>query len=215
MGIGTSSPNEKLTVKGHVNIGGDGNYRLRVRHIDGKHFTSTSVDDLYLNHNTGEDVFVGFGGQDSNLFASGNVGIGTTDTQGFKLGVNGDIAALEVKIATYANWPDYVFKDTYSLPALKEVAQHIKDNGHLKDIPSAEKVKEDGFFLGDMNAKLLQKIEELTLYTIEQQKELETQNNKIESQNTKIEKLEKENEELKSLSKRLATIEALLNNQKQ
>ncbi len=132
---------------------------------------------------------------------NGNLGIGTYNTQGFKLGVNGDIAALEVKIATYANWPDYVFKEAYNLPTLEDVEQQIKDNGHLKDIPSAEKVKEEGFYLGDMDAKLLQKIEELTLYTIEQQKEIEV--------------LKKENEELKSLSKRLAAIEALLNTQKQ
>ena len=87
---------------------------------------------------------------------------------------------MEVKIATYANWPDYVFKDAYNLPALEDVEQHIKEKGHLKDIPSAEEVKEEGFFLGDMNSKLLQKIEELTLYTIEQQKEIDIQNNEIE-----------------------------------
>ncbi len=132
---------------------------------------------------------------------SGDVGIGTTDTKGFKLGVNGKIAATEVKVATYANWADYVFKDTYSLPTLKDVERHIKEKGHLKDIPSAKEVKKDGFYLGDMDAKLLRKIEELTLYTIEQEK--------------KIEGLEKENEELKSLSKRLSDIEELLNVKKQ
>ncbi|WP_303318596.1 hypothetical protein Q4Q34_04615 [Flavivirga abyssicola] len=136
---------------------------------------------------------------------NGDVGIGTTDTKGFKLGVNGKIAATEVKVAAYSNWADFVFEKNYNLPTLKEVEEHIKENGHLKDIPSAKEVKNDGFFLGDMDSKLLQKIEELTLYTIEQQKEIEIQNNKIE-------KLEKENRELKSLSMRLAEIEKLLNN---
>ena len=107
---------------------------------------------------------------------NGNIGIGTTDTKGFKLGVDGKIAATEVKIATYANWSDFVFENEYNLPTLKEVEQHIKEKGHLKDIPSAEEVEKDGFFLGDMNSKLLQKIEELTLYTIDQQKEIEELN---------------------------------------
>ena len=139
----------------------------------------------------------------SRMFISsytGNVGIGTTDTQGFKLGVDGDVAATEVKIATYANWPDFVFKSTYNLPTLKEVEQHIKENGHLKNIPSAEEVKKDGFFLGDMNSKLLQKIEELTLYTIEQEKQIEA--SKKELQNQKIIN--------KNLEERLQKIEALL-----
>ncbi|AUP78826.1 pyocin knob domain-containing protein [Flavivirga eckloniae] len=145
-----------------------------------------------------------------NQTINGNLGIGTANTKGFKLGVQGKIAATEVKVATYANWADFVFDDGYNLPTLKEVEQHIKEKGHLKDIPSAKEVKEDGFFLGEMDSKLLQKIEELTLYTIEQQKEIEFQRNKLENQNNKIEKLEKENKELQSLSMRLLKIEKLL-----
>ncbi len=121
-----------------------------------------------------------------------NVGIGTKDTKGFKLGVQGKIAAEEVKITAYANWADFVFKNDYDLPTLKEVGEHIKEKGHLKDIPCAEAVKKDGFFLGDMDSKLLRKIEELTLYTIEQEKELKNQkeiNKTLEERLQKIEKL--------------------------
>lgn len=112
-------------------------------------------------------------------YLNGNVGIGTTNTQGFKLGVNGNIAALDVKIDTYANWPDFVFKKSYDLPNLNDVEKYIDKNGHLENIPSAEKVKQDGFYLGEMNAKLLQKIEELTLYIINQEKRIKALEQKI------------------------------------
>ncbi len=132
------------------------------------------------------------------LNKDGNLGIGTTDTKGFKLGVNGKIAATEVKVATYANWPDYVFKKEYNLPSLQKVENHIKENGHLENIPNAEKVKKDGFFLGEMDAKLLQKIEELTLYTIQQEKEIKKANSNNDKLLSIIEKLEKRIEKLES-----------------
>jgi len=119
--------------------------------------------------------------------------------------VKGKIAAEEVKIALYNNWSDFVFDSDYKLPTLKEVENHIKEKGHLKDIPSASDVKENGFYLGEMDSKLLQKIEELTLYTIEQEKRLD----RIESKNKK---LEKENEILKSLAEGLTKMEELQKN---
>nr|WP_068892975.1 hypothetical protein [Pedobacter panaciterrae] len=116
---------------------------------------------------------------------SGNVGIGSIDTKGYKLAVNGKIRAQEIKVET-ANWPDYVFAKGYQLPSLQEIEQHIKDKGHLHGIPSAEEVKADGVDLGEMNAKLLQKIEELTLYLIEQNKQVMEQNKTIEVQNNNL-----------------------------
>ena len=121
---------------------------------------------------------------------NGNTGIGTTDTKGFRLGVKGKIAAEEVKVAIYNNWSDFVFENEYNLPSLKEVEKHINEKGHLKDIPSASEVAKNGIFLGDMNAKLLQKIEELTLYTIQQQKELEAQHQKNKTLEARLEALE-------------------------
>ncbi|PXY46484.1 autotransporter outer membrane beta-barrel domain-containing protein [Flavobacterium hydrophilum] len=94
---------------------------------------------------------------------------------GYTMAVKGKFITEEVKVQTYTNWPDFVFKKEYNLPTLSEVEQHIKENGHLQNIPSASEVSENGILLGEMNAKLLQKIEELTLYIIQQEKRFNDQ----------------------------------------
>ena len=101
----------------------------------------------------------------------GSLGIGTTDPKGYMLAVNGKIRAQEIKVET-ANWPDYVFAKGYQLPSLEEMEKHIQEKGHLPGIPSAKEVKENGISLGEMNNKLLQKIEELTLHLIRQDREI-------------------------------------------
>ncbi|MCR9250199.1 MAG: hypothetical protein NXI20_07220 [bacterium] len=111
----------------------------------------------------------------------GNVGIGTTDTHGYKLAVDGQVLSEEVKVALSTNWPDYVFTPSYDLKSLDQVETFISENGHLPNIPSAQEVEENkGIELGEMNAKLLEKIEELTLYMIELKKENEQQNELIQ-----------------------------------
>jgi len=307
VGIGTTSPSSKLTVKGHVNIGDDGNYRLRVRHVDGKNHTDSNLGNLYLNYNTGENVLVGWGptaasdlfvagrlgigttspshhidvvnehqpteaflrfrtkdapedyfsvsnatganGQfipkmvgyrssdnrysiqlmgitsDNNdtgtnalvnfdarrnsspiqtrplfvwtsyttkmmtMLADGNLGIGTTNPGVYKLAVKGKIRAEEIKVET--GWADYVFKENYDLPTLEEVEKHIQEKGHLINIPSAKEVEENGILLGEMNKLLLEKIEELTLYILLQQKQLRQQEEKNNSLEERLIKLEK------------------------
>jgi len=106
------------------------------------------------------------------LLTNGSVGVNTLTTGTHKLAVNGSIGAREVKVET-GTWSDFVFNKDYELPTLKEVEQHILEKGHLQDIPSAAEVEKNGVYLGEMDAKLLQKIEELMLYTIQQQKEIE------------------------------------------
>ena len=106
-------------------------------------------------------------------YFDGNFGIGTT-TPGNKLEVNGTIRSKEV-IVEATNWPDYVFEEDYNLTSLKELEAYIKANKHLPEIPSAKEMEANGIILGEMNMLLLKKIEELTLHTIQQQKELDTQ----------------------------------------
>jgi hypothetical protein len=101
-----------------------------------------------------------------------NIGIGTANPTA-KLSVNGNIRAKEIKVEA-APWPDYVFSSSYKLPSLLETEQFIKANHHLPDIPSAAEVEKEGISLGEMNAKLLKKIEELTLQLIEVNKKLDS-----------------------------------------
>jgi hypothetical protein len=101
----------------------------------------------------------------------GNVGIGTRDTKGYRFAVAGSAIAEEVVVKLQANWPDYVFEAGYKLPSLLELQLYIAQNKHLPGIPSANEVNESGIALGEMNVKLLKKIEELTLYLIELKKE--------------------------------------------
>jgi hypothetical protein len=108
--------------------------------------------------------------------SSGNVGIGTTNPTE-KLSVNGRIRAKEVIVDT--NWSDYVFAKDYKLASLSEVEQHIQQQGHLPGVPSATEVAEKGVSVGDMQAVLLAKVEELTLHLIAQEKHQAAQQQEI------------------------------------
>jgi small-conductance mechanosensitive channel len=91
-------------------------------------------------------------------------------------------------------WPDYVFKPTYKLQPLKKVEQYIKTNHHLPDMPSADSVAAAGIDVGANQAALLKKIEELTLYVIEQNKKIDAlteQNKKLDTLAERIKQLEK------------------------
>lgn len=104
---------------------------------------------------------------------NGNVGINTTNPHEL-LSVNGTILAKQVKVSTQAaDWPDYVFSKNYNLKNIYDIESFIKTNKHLPDVPSAKSVEENGVDLGKMNKILLQKVEELTLYLIQQQKEID------------------------------------------
>jgi hypothetical protein len=130
----------------------------------------------------------------------GNVGIGTNAPDA-KLTVNGQIHTKEVRIDLIAPMvPDYVFANDYKLKTLNEVDQYVKANSHLPEIPSAAAMAQNGMLVSEMNLSLLKKIEELTLYAIEQQK-------KLEAQNKDIEVLKAQNKQLESLSERLSKLE--------
>jgi hypothetical protein len=131
----------------------------------------------YSDPNSGIAYDAKFGGNGNGIAVRGNsyfasrVGIGTTNPSS-ALAVNGTIRAKEV-IVTSAGWTDHVFKPDYNLKPLHEVETYIKKNSHLEGIPSEKEIKTNGIPMGEMQAKLLQKLEETTLYLIEIKKENE------------------------------------------
>jgi len=122
-------------------------------------------------------------------YNGGNVGIGTNDTKGYKLGVNGKIVATEVVVKYYNQWPDYVFEPTYPLMPLSELQQFVQTHQHLPDMPPAQQVAETGMPVGEMNALLLKKVEELTLYVLQQEEAMKQQQKNMEQQQKEIELL--------------------------
>lgn len=105
---------------------------------------------------------------------TGGVGINTSSIPtGYALAVDGKVIAEELEVQLSTSWPDFVFEKDYKLRSLYDVEQFINDNGHLPDVPSAEELENGNINVAEMDAKLLQKIEELTLYVIDLKKENE------------------------------------------
>lgn len=109
---------------------------------------------------------------------TGNVGIGTTSPNK-KLTVNGTIYGKEVEIDLNVPGPDYVFEKDYKLPSLEEIKSYIDEHKHLPEVPSAKEMEANGINVGEMNMILLKKVEELTLYMIEANKEITRLNQKV------------------------------------
>jgi hypothetical protein len=111
------------------------------------------------------------------LSGNGNVGIGTSNPT-YKLSVNGTIQTKEVRVQT--GWADFVFEEEYQLNPLADVEKFIRANKHLPNIPSAKEIQIDGLALGEIQTKMMQKIEELTLYLIKANKTIEQLTQRIE-----------------------------------
>jgi len=179
VGIGTSTPSQSLDVRGNI-------YTTGTMTIDG--------GDVYIARTSSPFGFVvrpnvpgsrklafavAGGGNLENLsvdadlsYFNGNVGIGTSAIGSFKLAVEGKIGAREIQVTAAPTFPDYVFNSNYKLRSLSSLEQYINQNKHLPGVPSADEVeKNGGIELGKLNTKLLEKVEELTLYVIELKKE--------------------------------------------
>jgi trimeric autotransporter adhesin len=186
LGIGTASPSAKL----EVNSGTIANAGLKFTQLNassptaaanGKALTvDASGNVILVPASTGSGTSYWTLNTANNNITNSNTGcvvIGSTITSfptGYKLFVEGGIMTERVKVAVKntANWADYVFATNYRLRPLSEVAQHIQQYKHLPDVPSAQEVVNSGLDLAENQAKLLQKIEELTLYVIEQDKQI-------------------------------------------
>ncbi len=141
-------------------------------------FIQTSGDNIRIgtnSSNAGGKFVVRTGGGDR-LFVdeAGNVTIGTaTVASGYMLNVGGKAICEELKVQLEGSWPDYVFSNDYKLPSIQDVAAFVEKNKHLPNIPPASEIEKNGLEVGDMQRKMIEKIEELTLYIIDLQKQID------------------------------------------
>lgn len=178
VGIGTPAPENKFQINSCFGVREDGVVKWGSSILSGNEilygYLSWDTDKTIIGSNTNL-TFVNNGSERMRISTNGRVSIGTTtldNTPNVLLTVNGAIHAKEVLVDMNI-LADYVFSPGYSLMPLNKVEAFVKTNRHLPEIPSAAEVKEKGLSMGEMQNKLLQKIEELTLYVIEQQKQIE------------------------------------------
>jgi hypothetical protein len=168
VGIGTSNPLQRFTVQasgiGITQEGGAGGPQIGFfASLGGAYLQTHNNFDLLFSTNNGSAQMI-------LQKATGNVGIGTSNPT-YKLSVNGNVRAKEVVVET--GWADYVFDENYKLKDLSEVEKFIQQYKHLPNIPSATEIETKGLNLGEVQKKMMEKIEELTLYVIELKKEIE------------------------------------------
>lgn len=173
IGLGTSSPAAKLHITGGSNtsIFGDTGYNSNfiVQGESNFIFRTDRNNDESLSYTAFQDYTDGF---IMKVQSNGRVGI-MTDNPQTELAVNGTILAKQIIVSTASGyWPDYVFSKDYKLKPLSEVESFIDQNGHLPNIPSASEIEESGQSLAELQRKQMEKIEELTLYLIQQEKEI-------------------------------------------
>ena len=194
IGIGTSSPREKLEVNGHLLIPSDKLLKFGTENSSTGSLTIHNASCCYNTYAdfTGNLYFRPESGQGNTISfqKDGTVLIGmwpryensVTPTDGNKLSVNGGILCESITVVESVPTSDYVFESDYKLRNLNEIEEFVRENKHLPEVPSAKEFKENGYKLGEMDDLLLRKIEELTLYLIEQNKRIEA----LEAENTKL-----------------------------
>jgi hypothetical protein len=190
--IGTATATAKFTVAGQTVIN---NGTSNALNITGKFVVSKSGEAIHIGGtdaainffngaqqrgylwNTGNDMQLGTSiGSGRLLLNAAQVRIGgvTEAATDYKVAVAGKVICEELRVKLQSSgWPDYVFSNSYKLPTLEEVEKFIGEHKHLPNIPSAAEVEKDGIAVGDMQKRLMEKVEELTLYVIELKKQLD------------------------------------------
>lgn len=174
-------PNMKIPI--FVDVREYSSYKVRLTYLQTKVDNIEGMNQIKINETPSPTNITDFTAPKyidhgyKNLIINGKLGIGTTSPTE-KLEVAGTIRAREVKIEVNAG-ADYVFDKDYQLKSLPEIEQFVIENKHLPEIPSEKEMQEKGLSVNEFQIKLLKKIEELTLYVIEQDKKIESQNNQI------------------------------------
>jgi len=173
VGIGLTAPRSSLDVwGGAINVTGTDH--------NGTAFITSFQGTAYFGNNSMTNGIA--------VLPTGNIGIGTTDPGSYKLAVNRTMHAKSV-IIDLIGWPDYVFKKDYQLMPLAQVKSYIEQNQHLPGLPTDKEVETKGLDVGEMNKLLAKKVEELTLYLIEKDKQISQQQIQINQMNKSLKKL--------------------------
>ena len=179
-----------------INTTADGASAIKLQYNEGITFHTT---------NNGGSAGSAFSSERVRITPGGDVAIGTTDPLGYKLAVNGSVVATSITVKLYANWPDYVFRPTYHLPSLATVKAYIDRNQHLREMPTEQEVKDNGINLGQIVQIQTKKIEELTLYLIEKDKQVEQLQEQVKQlrkdEETRLAAIEKKLAKMASYSK--------------
>jgi hypothetical protein len=215
LGIGINSPTESLDIVGNLALTGqilgsnltlDLNAGTNPTRITSNKVGGISTMELQTHSSASSSLQtrilmrggslndIEFYDKDQNQFVNfdadnGRVGIGVTNPDS-KLVVDGKIRSEEVKVEII-NGPDYVFEENYELRTLQETKEFITKNKHLPEIPTAKEMEANGVDLGDMNMRLLKKIQELTLYQIDLLEKLERQNERLQEVEDELQTLKK------------------------
>jgi hypothetical protein len=221
VGIGTKTPNANLEVNTNTIIGTGGDkFNTALTLIKNGDTYGIDYPALVIKHsgsgvnsygNPGSDngiiQITGFNTGVSNkainsnnnfyVFTNGTVAVNASRVPtGYTFAVGGKAIAEQMTVMLQADWPDYVFEKGHTLMPLTELADYVNKNHHLPEIPSAAEIKKDGLNLGEMNGLLVKKVEELTLYLIEKEKEIRelkvSQEERLKKMEQRLELLEKQ-----------------------
>lgn len=195
LGVGTTTPASKLqvlggtdaslTLNGFAQIGPTNTWNLVIDDNEIMARNNSAANDLLFQQDAGNILMCGL--------EQGRVGIGvqlaTNLATGYMLSVDGKIISEELRIQNSNNWPDYVFADHYELMPLDKLKESIAKHKHLPNIPSAEVVAANGILVGDMQKRMMEKIEELTLYILDMNEVNKQQQAEIEQLKLQLEDL--------------------------